>query len=689
MKFRSFIAVLAIVLFILPISLWSQEDMKFKFIPDSLTLNVGDTAEVEITVVNEQGEVQEISFLVFARGRRSVQVTPRSSDESGRLTAKVIAHKPGSFALVARTVAPRDERVQGRMNIEIPYPPLEKITFVNPRTKLYANTTVAYKTKVFDEAKLEREKVDVTITSSNPEVASFDGFLNLTAHKKGKVSLIAKIENIEEKLNIQVIPNPVTHLELKSDKNEARTGDVFHFEAIASDKNGNTVEDAPVHYSVIAKPLDNLAPAATGQVAQDGRFVAETPGLYTILAKSGNHVSQLTVSISPRNIKQKIEVVGHGPVTEVFTSDLWVWEGVDGKDYAVTGTWGSNGEAYFWDVTDPSNMTIIDTITVDARTVNDVKVSEDGRICVISREGASDRKNGLVILDVSNPHDVKILSEYSDELTGGVHNIFVYKEHIYAVNNGRRYDVISIKDPKNPRRVSRFELNTPGHSIHDVWIEDGIAYSSNWGDGLQLVDVGSGTGGTFQKYVETPMPEIKSPFYAGGSPENPVQFASYAYPSGRNHAAFPFHSKSTNKFYVLAGDESFPYGLNIRQKKPTKAAGWIHFVDFTDPGNPDEVARYEVPEAGSHNLWIEDDILYAAFYNGGLRVVDISGELMGDLYRQGREIAWYLPMHSEGLIPNAPMVWGPQPYKGNIFFSDLHSGLWCVRLVPRSNSGTN
>ena len=47
-------------------------------------------------------------------------------------------------------------------------------------------------------------------------------------------------------------------------------------------------------------------------------------------------------------------------------------------------------------------MAIIDTIKVDARTVNDVKISEDGRVGIISREGASNRKNGLVILDVTD-----------------------------------------------------------------------------------------------------------------------------------------------------------------------------------------------------------------------------------------------------------------------------------------------
>ena len=82
---------------------------------------------------------------------------------------------------------------------------------------------------------------------------------------------------------------------------------------------------------------------------------------------------------------------------------------------------GADGTAYFWDVTDPGNIIRVDSIQVDARTVNDVKVSEDGRVCIISREGASSRKNGIVILDVANPRDVKVISTFTENLTGGVH----------------------------------------------------------------------------------------------------------------------------------------------------------------------------------------------------------------------------------------------------------------------------
>ena len=669
----------------------TKTDLQFKFSPENIQVEVGKKTQVTVTLIDKDGNaVTNQPFFLFARGRqarRAVSIDPRVSDSTGTAVATIEAHKPGNFQLTART-ASRENAKMAQTALEVPYPALREVTYIDPVSKLYTGTTSKLETKILDQMNFERTDLQTVLTSSNPEVASLDEFGNLTAHKKGKTTITASVEKISKKLDINVEENPVASVEMTATMKEARTGDVVQFKAIARNKVGKVVEDAPIRYSFTAEPAFNLAPAATGQIEQDGRFVAEQAGLFTVLANSGPHAAQMTIKVTPRNVQKKVEVVGHGLV-KVYTSDLWVWQGVDGRDYAVTGTWGANGEAYFWDVTEPSKMHIIDTVTVDARTVNDVKVSEDGRICVISREGASNRRNGFVVLDVSNPRDVKILSRYDDELTGGVHNVFIDNNHVYAVNNGQRYDIINIEDPTNPQRVSRFELDTPGHSIHDVWVEDGIAYSSNWQDGVQLVDIGGVTAGwPFRKLGDKAGAEV-SQIRGGGSPSNPVPFASYAYPSGWNHAAFPFKSQSAQKFYVLAGDEAFPYGLNVFEKAPSVAAGWIHFIDFTDLKNPKETARYEVPEAGTHNLWVEDDVLYVAYYNGGLRVVDISGELMGDLYRQGREIAFFKPMHNDAVIPNAPMVWGPQPYKGLIYFSDMNSGLWAVKLVsPENAEGT-
>ncbi|MDP2322089.1 MAG: hypothetical protein Q8O42_22460 [Acidobacteriota bacterium] len=97
---------------------------------------------------------------------------------------------------------------------------------------------------------------------------------------------------------------------------------------------------------------------------------------------------------------------------------------------------------------------------MDARTVSDVKISEDGRVAVITREGASNRRNGIVLLDVSDPmNGVRILSRFDDELTGGVDNAFIHDKHVYALSAGQRYDIINIEDPTRPQRVGRFELS--------------------------------------------------------------------------------------------------------------------------------------------------------------------------------------------------------------------------------------
>ncbi|MEC9448457.1 MAG: hypothetical protein VX932_04180, partial [Candidatus Neomarinimicrobiota bacterium] len=165
-----------------------------------------------------------------------------------------------------------------------------------------------------------------------------------------------------------------------------------------------------------------------------------------------------------------------------------------------------------------------------------------------------------------------------------------------------------------------------------------------------------------------------------GSPGNPVKLGGMADPNGHNHAAFPFISQSTEKFYIIAGDEwGNQFGM----------AGGFHFLDFTDPKNPTETAVYQVPEAGSHNHWVHGDTLLASYYQGGLRVVDISGELMGDIYSQGREIAFFLSSDPDGFMANRPNVWGTMPYKGLIYFSDMNNGLWAVKLEDETRLGTN
>ena len=324
-------------------------------------------------------------------------------------------------------------------------------------------------------------------------------------------------------------------------------------------------------------------------------------------------------------------------------------------------------------------MFATDSIQIDARTVNDVKAPPSGRYAALSREGASNRSNGVVILDMANPAHPIIASTFeANGVTGGVHNMFATEDYLFALAGGDKYVIIDVRDLYNPTYVS--EYNHPNSRVHDVWVHDGIAYSSEWENGVVVVDVGNG------KWC--------------GTIEDPVFVTNVPYPVGATHAAFPYYQESTGKFYLFLGDEMSggvdePWAGRGSDNRPYNAVtgeggvqgrmrGYLHIIDFTDPEEPLDVARYEIPESGTHNLWIEDDVLYQAYYKGGLRVVDISGELMGNLAHQGREIAVYKPQDPCGFLRNQVSVWGAQPHKGHIFFSDMNSGLWAAKLSPRS-----
>ena len=646
--------------------------------PASLELEVGGTAQLSARVLDGDGNPVEGAQVVFFSGNRlALTVTPEGS---------VSANRPGSHQVTALfpdrafdgawdSYSRSDPGLREEITVTVNPPPLTEVFFENAPPRAWAGTEVRFPLAGRDAAGDVKHGIEAGYGTSDPSVAVVDEFGMVSFLTEGVVQVAAMSGEMTIYHEVQVLPNPTSRVVLEApDESEVRVGDVIHFRAAAVDEEGDAVAGPAVRFAVESRPdpfrPESLAAGAPAQILPDGRFVAEQPGVYTVVAMSGDRFARQSVRVVPRNVKREIEFLGHARVSDRVTADMWVWEGVDGRDYAVHGTWNAEGHAYFYDVTDPRNMELIDTIQVDARTVNDVKVSEDGTLCVISREGASNRRNGFVLIDCTDPGNVEILASFDQGLTGGVHNVFLDNNHVYAVNNGRRWDVVNVEDPRNPFRVSRYETDSPGRSVHDVWVRDGIAYQAGRTDGLILVDVGGGG--------------------MGGSPNTPVEMGRFPQITGWNHAVWPFRSPSTGKLYVIGGDEAFhmsprqPDGGGIlwREGIPSRAKGWLHFVDFTDPANPEEVARFQLADSGPHNLWVdwEEEIMYVGYFDAGLRVVDVSGELLGDLYRQDREIARFFPEDNEGFLANAAFTWGPQPHKGTIFLADFNSGLWAVRL---------
>ena len=645
-------------------SLYSQE-LIVKSNLENLTMRVGETFKPTSFAEDLQGE-QTMCQAVIYYNKKGVFSTAKAVTVD-RDKGTIRANEPGTHEIVALCIGQQGQRLSRTFPVQVDFPKAKEIKITLSSAKVYEGSYIPLEFEVVDEMNFVRKNEFFQLSSESDNI-QIDAFNNVKAVSAGKATLSASFDDISTTLTIDVLTNPINKLELNASLDVARTGDVVNYEAVGYDKNGNQLEGLPFTYTFSGKAIDK-SNNASGLIMNDGRFVADVIGDYMVSASLGSSSASRPLKVVGRGVEREVLKVGKGVVSDKHTSDFWVFEGVDGRDYAVTGTWGADGTSFFWDVTDPANIKKIDSVKVDARTVNDVKVSQDGRISVIGREGASDRKNGIIILDVSNPYDVKILSEYTKNLTGGVHNVFIDNDHVYALSGSQRYFVINIEDPKNPVEVGMFEVGKEGQSIHDVWIEDGIAYSSNWRDGVYLVDVGNGI--------------------ADGSPSNPVAFANYDYATGAHHATFPFKSKSTGKFYTVLGDEIFPDGVD--ENNPNITAGFLHFVDFSDLDNPVEVAKYELPGQGSHNYWIEDDVLYVAMYGGGVRIVDISGDLLGDLYRQGREIGYIMTGTPNGYIPNATMAWGAQLYKGYVFYSDWNNGLGSSKVseLKPDNSKAN
>ncbi len=549
----------------------------------------------------------------------------------------------------------------GHARITVGKPPIQSIDLPAPAASLVTGSSHRLTAIPRNANGDPRSDIALSWNSDNPSVAAIDAAGLVRARKPGRAKIRVSGGNVTSETSITVVANTAASLSLDPSTANARTGDVVHFHAQAKDAHGAAVK-AEIAWSV---------QGSGAQIWPDGGFVAEKPGTYTIEASLGARTAVASVVVTPRNVERKIEVVGRAMPKDVQFAEEWIW-----GDYVYFST--ISDKVLVYDVSNPAEPKLADTLKVDARTINDVSVTADGKIGVLTREGASNRKNGIVFLDASDPLHPKAISDYTATVTGGVHSAFINSHYVYLTDDATgSLRVIDFADVKQPKEVARWQVEAPlakqietpmgvqtaGRYLHDDQVLDGLAYLAYWRDGLVILDVGKGI--------------------RGGSPEHP-QFVSQLrwnynelYGPGWLAGA---HAVYRYKNYVFIGDEVFPAQFELGSKARIPVRGIGHVVDVSDIEHPREVATYSVPEAGAHNIWVFDDKMYMGYYNGGGRVVDVSGELRGELYNQGREIAKLYTGDPEGFRANLPFVWGGYPHKGLIYFNDVHSGLWIVKL---------
>jgi hypothetical protein len=421
-------------------------------------------------------------------------------------------------------------------------------------------------------------------------------------------------------------------------------------------------------------------PAVATVDSISGAVTAVSAGGATIIASSrfrpgSAAAAQVTVrpdSSVPAAIV--MPTLGEGAVPERYTAEVAVR-----GDFAYTTTWYFRGTSIG---TTPGNVVkiwnisgnvpvLVDSLKLTAAvTTSDVQISPDGTLLVVSTEGSGG--GSIAIYDRTDPAHPTLISRYQTQLTSrGVHTVKL------SVIDGRLYGFLQI-DP-TPAELVIVDMSDPAHVqqvfaqpmgipfVHDVFVRDGLLFAALWNDGMTIFDVGGGN--------------------LGGSPSNPVQIGNVKTKSGSIHNVWWLHDPVTgSKKYAFLGEE----GASGGPVGPGgTSSGDIHVIDVSNMAAPKEVAIYTLgANAGTHNFWGDEQsgILYAAYYNGGVRAIDVRGDLstctsaqitvsagtpatgLCDLRLMGREAG-------TALTNGEYYVWGVMMQGNRLYASDMSRGL--------------
>lgn len=428
------------------------------------------------------------------------------------------------------------------------------------------------------------------------------------------------------------------------------------------DQHGNPVPGVTVNWAVASGGATLSSPTSQTDAQGQAQVVVTLPGAATTVTVDAtvNGIAS-AVSFTASAVSSFAVLSGGNNVPERYGSDLWVADG-----YGYSGTWGFRGQqgnaVKIWQLNQSGAPTLAGTLTVaNVGTISDIEVSPDGKWLVFTAEGGS--AAGIHVYELTSPGAPVLRASLA--VGSGLHT------GTLSVIGGKLY-AFAAKNPSSPAMIvydlSQAAAGTitpvgsfsvPAHyGIHDTFVRDGLAFVFAWDEGVYILDVGAGLN--------------------GGSPANPQlikhagDFSSPLF-GGQTHNGWWFHNPvSGEKRYLFLGEE----GPGV---VGSSSSGDIHVLDVSDFGNPVEVASYRMTlpsgSAGAHNFWMDEQrqILYAAFYNGGVVALDVSGTLSGNL--ASREIARIQP----GGTGNT-YVWGVMLYNGSLYVSDMVSGFWQLRV---------
>lgn len=341
-------------------------------------------------------------------------------------------------------------------------------------------------------------------------------------------------------------------------------------------------------------------------------------------------------------------------------NDSWGWtDPLDGKEYAIMCM--DNGTAFI-DISNPTAPVFLGKLPThtnpsvwrDAKTYNNF-------VFIVSEASG----HGMQVFDltrlrnVSNPPQIFTADAHYDGF-GNAHNIAINETngYAYAVGTSQFNGGLYIVDIQNPLKPTFVNGYADGGYTHDAQI---VYYN---GPDTEHVGKEICIGSNANQVVILDVSDKT----------NIIPISSLDYTSlGYTHQGW----FTENQRYFILGDEldEINFGFNTRT---------IVF-DFSDLDNPVESFNYEGTTAAiDHNGYTRGNKFYLANYTAGLRVLDITDIVNGNM----TEVAHFdtYPQNNNVSFDGA---WSVYPYfaSGNIIISDINTGFYLVK-DPTLNSST-
>jgi hypothetical protein len=233
-----------------------------------------------------------------------------------------------------------------------------------------------------------------------------------------------------------------------------------------------------------------------------------------------------------------------------------------------------------FNVADPAKPVLVRTVTLPGDSYWNGVWSKGDALYVASAS------RGVLIFDIADPASPVFVKAVPDSNIN-VHTVFVEGDRLYAMSPSPNSEtlIFDITRPLEPVLLTRFTVpggDTMGYP-HDAFAYEGRLYINHWNLGYVILDV--------------------------RDPDNVQQLGKYQYSNQTSHA----NAVGTLGGRTIAFEGGENYDAHLRA------------LDVTDPKNVVKLGEFRLrPQSSIHNMVLVGTRLYIAWYQEGVRVLDVS-----------------------------------------------------------------